>query len=143
VPAKTLFVAVRGMCLAKDIPVAMAEVPMAFNQDIKALMPLSNVDAEYLLYTFQYHKADILQFVGTSAHSTKRLGTSSLQTLPILLPSIEEQQLISEALRACDRKITALEQEAAFLDELFRAMLEELMTGRLSALPLVEEKTLN
>ncbi len=142
VPAKTLFVAVRGMCLAKDIPVAMAEVPMAFNQDIKAMMPLSSVDAEYLLYTFQYQKADILQFVGTSAHGTKRLGTSSLQVLPILLPPIEEQQLISEALRACDRKITALEQEAAFLDELFRAMLEELMTGGLSALPLVEEKAI-
>ena len=63
--------------------------------------------------------------------------------LPILLPPIEEQQLISSALRACERKITALEQEAAFLDELFRAMLEELMTGRLSALPLVEEKALN
>jgi type I restriction enzyme S subunit len=120
----------------------MAEVPMAFNQDIKAMMPLSSVDAEYLLYTFQYQKADILQFVGTSAHGTKRLGTSSLQVLPILLPPIEEQQLISEALRACDRKITALEQEAAFLDELFRAMLEELMTGGLSALPLVEEKAI-
>lgn len=137
VPAKTLFVAVRGMCLAKDIPVAMAEVPMAFNQDIKALMPLSNVDAEYLLYTFQYHKADILQFVGTSAHGTKRLGTSSLQVLPILLPPIEEQQLISSALRGCDRKIIALEQEMALLNELFRAMLEELMTGRLPALPLI------
>jgi hypothetical protein len=43
----------------------------------------------------------------------------------------------SNSLQACDRKITALEQEAAFLDELFRAMLEELMTGRLSAQPLV------
>jgi type I restriction enzyme S subunit len=71
------------------------------------------------------------------------LGTSSLQALPILLPPIEEQQLISEALRACDHKITALEQEAVFLDELFRAILEELMAGRLSALPLVEAKALN
>ncbi|NEQ21180.1 MAG: hypothetical protein F6K28_18530 [Microcoleus sp. SIO2G3] len=33
-------------------------------------------------------------------------------------------------LHVCDHKITALEQEAAFLDELFRAMLEKLMAGR-------------
>jgi len=35
---------------------------------------------------------------------------------------------------ACDAKIEALEREMDKLDELFRALLEELMTGRLSAL---------
>jgi type I restriction enzyme S subunit len=49
----------------------------------------------------------------------------------------------SNLLQACNHKITALEQEAAFLDELFRAVLEELMTGRLSKLLLVEEKAMN
>jgi hypothetical protein len=33
---------------------------------------------------------------------------------------------------ACDAKIAALERESALLDELFRALLEELMTGRVS-----------
>jgi type I restriction enzyme S subunit len=71
------------------------------------------------------------------------LNTRILQDVPLTLPKIEQQREIAEVLRSCDRKITALEQEAVFLDELFRAMLEELMTGRLSALPLVEEKALN
>lgn len=71
------------------------------------------------------------------------LNTRILQDVPLTLPKIEQQREIAEVLRSCDRKITALEQEAAFLDELFRAMLEELMTGRLSALPLVEEKALH
>jgi type I restriction enzyme S subunit len=70
------------------------------------------------------------------------LNTRILQDVPLTLPQIEQQREIAEVLRSCDRKITALEQEAAFLDELFRAMLEELMTGRLSALPLVEEKAI-
>lgn len=51
-------------------------------------------------------------------------------------PPLHEQQQITDALSACDRKITALEQEKAILDELFRAMLEELMTGRLATSPL-------
>jgi type I restriction enzyme, S subunit len=34
---------------------------------------------------------------------------------------------------ACDAKIAALERESALLDELFRALLEELMTGRVRA----------
>ena len=33
---------------------------------------------------------------------------------------------------ACDGKGAALERESALLDELFRALLEELMTGRVA-----------
>lgn len=55
----------------------------------------------------------------------------------IPLPPLDEQYKIGDALRACDAKIAALQQEAATLDELFRALLEELMTGRLSAAPLI------
>lgn len=73
----------------------------------------------------------------------KSLNQQDIKSLLIPLPHISEQKYITDVLLACNRKITALEQEAAFLDELFRAMLEELMTGRLSALPLVEEKALN
>jgi len=43
---------------------------------------------------------------------------------------LSEQQEIADILRACDTKIAALERESALLDELFRGLLEELMTGR-------------
>ena len=45
---------------------------------------------------------------------------------------MSEQRDIAKVLRACDAKIAALERESALLDELFRALLEELMTGRVS-----------
>ncbi|MEH1940154.1 MAG: restriction endonuclease subunit S [Nostoc sp.] len=138
VSEKTLLVAVRGMCLAKNIPVAITEVSMAFNQDIKALVPSSQIEAEYLLCAIQYLKDYLLRFVGTSAHGTKRLPTSSLKTLPIPLPKIEEQQLIAKVLKFCDRKIQALEKELTLIDELFHAMLEQLMTGKISTQPLTE-----
>lgn len=54
------------------------------------------------------------------------------------LPSIEEQQAITQIPRAVDQKLEKLEREATLLDELFRALLEELMSGRLSAAALVE-----
>ena len=45
----------------------------------------------------------------------------------------------AEILRACDTKVATLEQEIAErLDELFHAMLDELMTGQRSALPLID-----
>ena len=55
---------------------------------------------------------------------------SIIHELKIPLPPLSEQHAISETLQACDTKIAALEQEAERLDELFHAMLDELMTGQ-------------
>lgn len=67
------------------------------------------------------------------------LNAQQLGEALIPLPLGEEQEEIARLLRIIDSKIDALEREGAALDELFRAMLEELMTGRLSAAPLIEE----
>jgi len=57
----------------------------------------------------------------------------------LALPSIEEQQEITAILDACDAKSVALQREIKLHEEFFSAMLEELMSGHLSALPLMEE----
>ena len=74
----------------------------------------------------------------------KRRGGQPLITqtiiheLKIPLPPLPEQRAIAEIVQAFDKKIIVLEQEAARLDELFHAMLDELMTGQRSALPLID-----
>lgn len=138
VPAGAVFIVIRGMILAKDVPVALAMVPMAFNQDVKALIPHDSINGNYLLYVLRHRKHEIERLIGTSAHGTKRLGTDQLNDLLIPLPPIEEQIVVGDALVACDDMVTALENEIVLWDELFRALLEELMSGRLSTLPLVE-----
>jgi hypothetical protein len=37
------------MILSRDVPVARAMVPMAFNQDMKAIVPKSDIDGDFLL----------------------------------------------------------------------------------------------
>lgn len=59
------------------------------------------------------------------------LNTKILEAMPLALPSLPEQLTIGEAINTCGTKIAALERETALLEELFRALLEELMTGRL------------
>ena len=65
-------------------------------------------------------------------------NASKSAEIPVVVPSIDEQLKISDVLQACDTKIAALEQEIARLDELFHAMLDELMTGKRSAAPLID-----
>lgn len=94
VPAKTIFVVIRGMILAKALPVAMAEVPMAFNQDMKAIIARPRIDPDYLLYALASRRDALAREIGTSAHGTRRLGSSSLEALQIPIPPRNEQRAI-------------------------------------------------
>ncbi len=58
--------------------------------------------------------------------------------IPTIVPSIDEQLKISDVLQNFNTKIEALEREVEYLDELFHAMLDELMTGQQSAVPLID-----
>ncbi len=67
-----------------------------------------------------------------------KINRDQLALTTIFVPELMEQHAISRILSACDDKAIALEREITLLDELFRAVLEALMTGRLSAQSLVE-----
>src|ERR1039457_4520714 len=60
-PAWSVLVVVRGMILAKDIPVALTEVPMAINQDMKAIIPGERLFADFLLYAISAFKQKLFE----------------------------------------------------------------------------------
>ena len=66
-----------------------------------------------------------------------------LREFSIVQPSLSEQRVIAHILQTIDEKIAALEKETAHLDELFHAMLDELMTGQRSAVPLIDAELPN
>ena len=100
----------------------------AIRANPKMLLP------EYLAYLVQsdYSKAYFLS-VGHKTTNLATINSTKLKRLPVLVPEIDEQHTIVHILQACDRKITALEKEITILTELFQALLEQLMTGQLSA----------
>src|SRR5215475_6529823 len=48
IDAGSVLILVRGMTLLKDVPVGVTERAVAFNQDLKALIPNRQVDGHYL-----------------------------------------------------------------------------------------------
>jgi type I restriction enzyme S subunit len=97
-----------------------------------------NVD-NYFLSVLMGHKLIQDHFDQNSVGSIMpNLNTKILVDLPVILPHVEEQKIISGVLLACDIKIAALDHEAHLLDELFRVMLEELMSGGLSSRRIME-----
>jgi type I restriction enzyme S subunit len=113
-------------------------VRAATNQAVCCIMPNpERVDPFYLLYyLISIRSTWMRKAIGTRKDPNIKKGI--VEELKTLLPPIEEQHEIKSILQACDAKISALENEIKLLEELFTAMSEEFMTGRLSSKPLIE-----
>ena len=94
----------------------------------------SQVSLDFLAEQLKHCNLNRLQRKGGQPLVTQ----SILHQFKIPLPPFPEQRAIAAVFQAIDQKIAALEQEAQHLDELFRAMLEELMTEQRSAVPLID-----
>ncbi len=130
-PAGAVFVVIRGMILAKDVPVALAQNPMAFNQDMKAIIPGPRIHPEYLLYALVALKQHLFQKVGRSAHGTMTLMSSELAQFRIPLPDYRTQQEIASLVTLIERKHEQHRRRHTFLSSLFRSLLHQLMTARI------------
>jgi type I restriction enzyme S subunit len=142
-PEGSLFVVIRGMILAKDIPIALAEAPMAFNQDIKAIVPGNALSSSYLLYAVQAFKGLLFLRVGRSAHGTGTLLSNAIEDFLIPVPSKDEQEDIASTLGTLDRTIALHEQRRIRLMELFSVLLPRLMNGDVLVQPLVHNATIH
>lgn len=80
--------------------------------------------------------ADLSAVIGGATRP--KLNKAQLMDFAIPLPPDDEQDRIAHCIKALTNRIVALAREADLLDELFRALLEELMSGRLSAVPLID-----
>ncbi len=101
------------------------------------------IDSGFLFYALESDMGQ-KEINRNCAQSTMRfIGVQKIANVRVPLPSLFEQVEIATTLQACDTKIAALEQESTHLEELFHAMLEELMTGQRSAVPLIDAELSN
>ena len=91
----------------------------------------------------EYERSSLYRIAIGGGSTFPNISTAHLKNYTIALPSISEQSQIAEILQAFGAKIAALEKEAERLYELFHAMLDELMTGQRSAVPLIDSELLN
>lgn len=129
-PAHSLLLVVRGMILAHSFPVARAELALAFNQDIKALVPRHDVDSEYLLWWLTAHESVLLGITTESTHGTKRMATDALHAVEIDLPPLPEQRAIAAALSDVDALLGGLDRIIAKKHDLKQAAMQQLLTGQ-------------
>ncbi|OOE92446.1 MULTISPECIES: restriction endonuclease subunit S [unclassified Salinivibrio] len=129
-PQGSSLILVRGMTLLKDFPVGYASRELAFNQDIKALVPKDHVDGLFLSFLLVAQKHQIRQLVSTAGHGTGRLDTSLVKAYPINLPPLPEQKKIAQILSTWDQAITATERLLENSQQRKKGLMQQLLTGK-------------
>jgi type I restriction enzyme, S subunit len=111
VPVGSLLVVVRGMILIHSFPVTKALVPMAINQDLKALRPDTRVTEEFLAWLLRGSITETMRRVDEAAHGTKVLRLDAWTSMKLPIPPVSDQEAIAEFLGRETAKIDALVAE--------------------------------
>mgnify|MGYP001362399843 CR=1 FL=1 len=123
-PANSVFVAVRGMSLHNEIRVVFPSQPMAFNQDIKAIVATA-LDPKFFYYVLTAAKPTLLSMVESAGHGTGVLPTDKLAGLPIPQFSPAEQSAIARILGSLDELIALSRRTNETLEAIGRAMFKD------------------
>lgn len=131
-PGKVLIV-VRGMILAHTVPVAVNEVPVTVNQDMKVLETTMN--PEYLAVLLRGIQSLVLSIVEESAHGTKVLRTDLLKNMVLPVPPrVEQDEIVSEVARISsriDKMVSTVTAAITKLQEYRSALITNAVTGKI------------
>ncbi|NWO08517.1 MAG: restriction endonuclease subunit S [Alteromonadaceae bacterium] len=130
-----VLVVVRGMILAHSIPVAITEVPLTINQDMKALTPCGQLSSEYMLLLLAGIKDAIFSYIDSSAHGTKKLEWERFENIQLPLPTLTEQRLIchkvNEEVEELHQLTSAAISAMKLLQERRSALISAAVTGKI------------
>lgn len=134
-PVDSVVVLVRGMMLAKTFPVTVLRVPLAINQDLKALIPHHRLTSEYLAAFLRGSSSESLNRLEEAGHGTKALRMEKWSSLEVPLPPLIEQKQIvahlSERLREIDELVNASEHSILLMQERRAALISAAVTGKI------------
>ncbi|MBL9155792.1 MAG: restriction endonuclease subunit S [Verrucomicrobiales bacterium] len=133
----SVLIVTRSGILSHSLPVAVNTVPVALNQDIKAVTPHGITDASYLRLTFECYEREILNGCrkgGTTVHS---IEFPSLLAFLIPLPPLAEQKRIvakiEELFSELDAGEESLRRARRQLGVYRQSLLKQAFEGKLTA----------
>jgi len=128
VPAGAVLIVVRSGILVHSIPVALAGREVTLNQDVKALIPTSEIAPEYLMYLIWGMQRELLVEWKKEGATVESLELDLVADTPTPLPFLPEQRAIAAFLDRETARIDALVAKNERLIELLQEQRTALIT---------------
>jgi type I restriction enzyme S subunit len=132
VPRGTILAVVRGMSLAKEFRIGVTSAPMSFNQDLKAIVAEPEIDVLLLFHSLDAQRDQIRDRAGEASHGTKKLDSSVLSEVPILVPPKAVQRHFRDHVELLHSQWDHLEQQNQKLRAARDLLLPRLMSGEIA-----------
>jgi type I restriction enzyme S subunit len=120
----TLLILVRGSMLFKRVPMCIAAVDVAFNQDVKALKIDPSIIGTFLIYQLLTNEARIP--INETGIGAGKIELTDLKEFGLFIPSQPEQCRIADSLTNLDDLITAATQELDTLKTHKKGLMQQL-----------------
>ena len=135
IPRGSVLLVVRGMILARDLPIGINLREVTINQDMKAFHCTDDLVPEYLGYMLRARAPLILDKVEIAGHGTRRLKMETLEQVAVPNISKEVQTQVIANLDATQSELTVMQNTLKENDEWLRqveqAILQEAFRGEL------------
>jgi type I restriction enzyme S subunit len=129
VPSGTVLIVVRGMILTHTVPLCISRVPVAINQDMKAILPKRPIEPEFLRWCLQAQHSHLLAKVDSSTHGTRKLDSEKLRSLPIAFPPLSLQKGFAERVHEVRVLESSQAASSAKLESLSQSLLHRAFNG--------------
>ena len=120
-----LLLLVRGSMLWKSIPVCLNESDVAFNQDVKGIIPNDTTNNKFLLYWLKSKEQRLKYMVTGTGLGAGKLDTNDLLSMSVYAPSMNEQDKIAKLLSLLDERIATQNKIIEDLKKLKSAIIEK------------------
>lgn len=131
VPRDALVFVVRGMSLVREFRVGIADVPVAFGQDCKALLASDEFEPLFLAMEVICRAEEIQGMHELAGHGTGKLSTDRLKALQIPKPPATLQERFVDTLEPIRESMTALRLGFDRLVLIRELLLPKLVTGQI------------
>ncbi len=101
----SILILVRGSMLFKRVPICVAGIDVAFNQDVKALDLDDSINTSFLLYQLSSFQSRIP--INETGIGAGKIELDHLKGFELFIPGSPEQQKIAECLSSVDERIAA------------------------------------
>ena len=109
--------------------IGIAQQEMVINQQLHAFVCPEGLNNEYIYYALSIQTHHMLKVATTT--TIPYMNKSSCESIPILLPSLPEQEKIAAVLSAADEEISTLEKQLAAYKQQKLGLMQQLLTGRI------------
>ena len=123
IPRNSVLMVIRSGILKHTLPVAINNVPVTINQDMKAFVPDNAISTEFLIYYFKAIEPDVL--AGVRGVTADNIDFKAFQKRKIIVPPIDlQRQFVIFVKRINISKLT-IQQSLDKLEVLKKALMQQ------------------